>query len=473
MAKTRYNGEGNIRLRADGRYEVRVSGGIDFATGQPIRISRYANTKEEAIHLLNLLSLSVGSHKLYNRNITLGDWLDLWLDVYMKNNLKQSTYTGYETYIKRHFKPILGHLYLTDLTPMVLQNFYNFKIESEHLSPKTIANMNLCLHKALGQACKEGLVPTNPASALNLPKSRRPEIEILTRDEQAALVRASYNHRYGVFIRLVLTTGLRVGELLGLMWEDVDLRRSILHVQRSLGRLQIPNLPDNHAGPRTQIVLQAPKTETSYRTIPLLPPALQDLLQWKTIQEADKAAVGDAYKESGMVVTNPYGGYVEPRTFSDYYHQILQLAGIGHFTFHALRHTFASRALEQGMDFKTLSALLGHTSVAFTMDTYAHVLDDHKWEGMKLMEDLYTIDQTPPVQQLYPIVFTQSEDGGFIVSAPDFPTIQLYAPTMEDGFAQISEAMREQITSMITPPVPTNLTAIDPTPNKMLMQIAV
>lgn len=473
MAKTRYNGEGSIRRRQDGRYEVRVSGGIDFTTGQPIRISRYANTEEEAVRLLNILSLSVGSHKLHNQNITLSDWLDLWLEVYMKNNLKQSTYTGYETYCKRHFKPALGQLRLIDLTPLILQQFYNYKIQSEHLSPKTIANMNLCLHKALNQAYKEGLIPTNPASALNLPKTRRPDIEILTRDEQAALVRASYNHRYGVFIRLVLTTGLRVGELLGLMWEDIDQRNSMLHVRRTLGRLQIPGLSDDYAGPRTQIVLQDPKTETSYRTIPLLPAVIKDLIQWRAIQEAEKTAGGEGYTESGMVVTNPCGGYVEPRTFADYYHQILTLAGVRHFTFHALRHTFASRALEQGMDFKTLSALLGHTSVAFTMDTYAHVLDDHKRESMKLMEELYTIDQTPPVQQIYPIVFAQADDGGFIVSAPDFPAIQLYAPTMEDGFAQINEALREQLVGMVYPPVPTNLVTITPAPGQMLMQIAV
>lgn len=473
MSKTRYNGEGSIRRRQDGRYEVRVSGGVDFSTGKPIRISRYANTEAEAIHLLNTLSLSVGSHKLYNHSITLGDWLDLWLEVYMKNNLKQSTYTGYETYCKRHFKPALGQLLLTDLTPMLLRQFYNYKMESERLSPKTIMNMNLCLHKALNQAVREGFISSNPASALDLPKSRRPDVQILTRDEQAALVRASYNHRYGVFVRLVLSTGLRVGELLGLKWEDIDQRKGMMHIKRILSRLQIPSLPDDHKGPRTQIVLQSPKTETSYRTIPLLPAVLNDLLQWKTIQENDKAVAGDAYLESGMIVTNPCGGYVEPRTFADYYHQILQLAGIGPFTFHALRHTFATRALEQGMDFKTLSALLGHTSVAFTMDTYAHVLDDHKWEGMKLMEELYTIDQTPPVQQVYPIVFVRADDGGFFVSAPDFPSIRLYAATMEDGFAQISEAIREQLMGMVYPPVPTNLISITPAPGQMLMQIAV
>lgn len=473
MGKRRLNGEGNIRQRADGRYESRVSGGIDYRTGRPVRISQYSNTQEEAIHKLNKMNLAVGNHNIVNQNITLGEWLDLWLEVYMKNSLKQSTYMGYETYCKKHFKPALGHMLLSDITPMVLRQFYNYKMNCENLSTKTISNINLCLHKALDQACKEGLIASNPASSLNLPKAHRPEIQILNRDEQAVLFRASYNHRYGVFVRLVLATGLRLGELLGLMWEDLDLRRSMLHIKRTLNRVQIPGLPDNYSGPRTQIVIQEPKSEASYRSIPLIPGVIQDLMQWKAIQDTDRAAAGDAYIESGMIVTNPNGGYIEPRTFSDYYHQILQMAGIGHYTFHALRHTFATRALEQGMDFKTVSALMGHTSVAFTMDSYTHVLDEHKREGMKLMEDLYTIDQTVPMQQLYPVVFAPSEDGGFIVSAPDFPSIELYAPTMEDGYAQISDAIREQLVGMRIPPAPTNLTTIAPAPGKMLMQIAV
>lgn len=473
MAKTRYDGEGNIRQRADGRYEVRVSGGTNFATGQPIRISRYAPTEEEAIRELHQLYLMVGSHKLHNRNITLGDWLDLWMEVYMKHNLKQSTYTSYETFAKRHFKPAIGHIRLVDITSQLLQQFYNYKMDVEHLSPKTITNMNLYLHKALDQAYKENIIPANPASALNLPRAKRPDVEILIRDEQAALVRASYQHRYGVFVRLVLATGLRVGELLGLMWEDIDFRRNMLYVKRTLNRLQIPGLPDNYNGPRTQIVIQPPKTDNSVRAIPLVPGAVQDLLRWREVQEADKAAAGAGYSDSGMIVTNALGGYVEPRTFADYYHQILQIAGLRPFTFHALRHTFASRAMEQGMDSKTLSMLLGHYSVAFTMDTYAHVLDDHKWEGMKLMEDLYTIDRTPTAQSLYPVLFVSVEDGGYIVSAPDFPDIQIYAATMEDGFAQVSEAIRDELMAMIYPPAPTNLSDIVVGPGQFSMQIAV
>lgn len=377
MSKTRANGEGNIRQRADARWEVRVTIGINFATGEPNRISRYASTQEEAVKLLHELSYIRDTSPKNFETITLGEWLDLCLEVYMKNSLKQSTYLSYEGYIRVHLKPALGNLQLRDLTPRLLQQYYNYKAEEEGLSPKTIININLFLHKALSYAVTEGYIPSNPAASINLSRGNKPQIEILTRDEQAQLIRASYQHRYGVFIRLVLFTGLRLGELLGLRWEDIDMQSNLLHVRRTLNRLNKvkPRAPGE---PTTEIVIQPPKSQNSIRSIPLLPAVIQDLMNWKSIQRNDQVMMGDQYRDSGMIVTNPSGGFIEPRTFKDQYDQILALAGLRHFTFHALRHTFASRAMEQGMDAKTVSVLLGHASVSFTMDTYAHVLTDYK-----------------------------------------------------------------------------------------------
>lgn len=430
IGSKRRNGEGSIRQKSNGCYEVRISGVTDFQTGKKTRISRYAATEQEAVQLLHSLSVTVGSKKI--TNMTLGEWLDFWMEVYARNTLKQSTQMSYETYAKRHFKPALGDYPLTEITPRLLQQLYNYKVQTEGLSPKAISNLNLYLHKALEQAVREGLIPTNPASALNLPHVERPTIDVLTREEQGRLVQASYQHRYGVFIRLVLATGLRLGELLGLRWENINFRSNMLNVCQTLNRLQIPGLPDNYSGPKTEIVIQPPKSANSLRSIPLLPGAVQDLLCWRSVQEADQQAAGDAYVNSGFVVTNPLGGYIEPRTFSDYYHRILDLAGLRHFNFHALRHTFATRAMEQGMDEKTLSTLLGHYSISFTMDTYAHVLDTHKWEGINLMNDLYSAGQPAIQPQGYPILVTP-QDGSFLVNAPDFPEIQVNAPTMETG----------------------------------------
>lgn len=139
----------------------------------------------------------------------------------------------------------------------------------------------------------------------------------------------------------------------------------------------------------------------SCRSIPLLPNVLNDLLAWREVQKQDAIMNSGNYHDSGMLVTNPYGGFVEPRTFKDYYNAILKIAQLPHFTFHALRHTFASRALEQGMDAKTLSMILGHASVAFTLDTYAHVLTDHKIEEMKRMQAVF--NQAQFAQAIQPL----------------------------------------------------------------------
>lgn len=472
MAKTRSNHEGNIRQRADGRFEVRVTIGHDIMTGKPKRVSKYARTKEEAVKLLNQMSYINDTSPNYYTRITLGDWLDLCLDVYMKCTLKQSTYLSYESYIRVHLKPALGNVALQDLTPRMLQLYYNYKAEEEGLAPKTIVNLNLFLHRALDFAVAEGYIKSNPTASVNLPRGDRPQIVILTRDEQMRLIQGSYQHRYGVFIRLVLFTGIRLGELLGLRWEDVDVQGRRMYIRRTLNRLNKVKKPTNPNEPTTEIVIQAPKSQNSVRSIPLLPQVLQDLQGWRKVQMADRMAAGDSYCDSGFLVTNTVGGYVEPRTFKDYYNQILNLSGLRHFTFHALRHTFASRAMEQHMDAKTLSVILGHSSVAFTMDTYTHVLDDHKQEGMALMEDLFAMSQEP-ADITYPVLVTSLPDGTAELTMPDFPEINCRAADLMHGLSELREDLKEELGTCFYPPVPTPVAEIPCAAGQFVLQLSV
>lgn len=474
VTKTRVNGEGNIRQRADGRWEVRITIGTDFTTGNPKRISRYAATQEEAVKILHELSYIKDTTPRNFDNMTLGKWLDLCLEVYMKNSLKQSTYNSYEGYIRNHIKPILGRLRLKEITPRLLQQYYNHKFEAEGLAPKTIVNINLFLHKALSYAVTEGYLLNNPAETLNLPRGQKPQINILSRDEQERLIQVSYQFRYGVFIRLVLFTGLRLGELLGLRWEDIDFRSGLLYVRRTLNRLkkQKENIAENEC--KTEIVIQPPKSQNSIRSIPLLQGIINDLLLWKSVQEADCAIAGKNYCDSGFVVTNVNGGFIEPRTFHDYYVQMLNAAQLRHFTFHELRHTFASRAMEQGMDAKTLSEILGHYSVAFTLDTYAHVLNDHKHEEILLMEELFSTKQTQNRQLFsYPVVVTMQENGEFCFTLPDFPKFYFIGNDFAEGIENIKEQLSETVLSMIHPPQPTPVENIPIGTNQTLFQIPI
>ena len=231
-ALSRGHNEGNIRQRTDGRWEVRLSAGIDYKTGKPKRTSTCCNTRQEAIAILQQQAHEVCTQGWRDpMSVTLGEWYEYWLDTYMKDTFKQSTYASYRSYLNKHFC-VLGKILLKKLEPHTLQEFYNYKFREEGLSPKTLRNYHMALHKCLQQAMKERLLIYNPCDAVTLPSGEKPEIVVFTNDQQRALVQASYRHRYGVFIRLDLCTGLRMGELLALKWEDIDFSTAQLHVRR-------------------------------------------------------------------------------------------------------------------------------------------------------------------------------------------------------------------------------------------------
>ena len=226
----RGHNEGNIRQRTDGRWEVRLSAGIDYKTGKPRRTSTCCNTRQEAIAILQQQAHEVRTQGWRDpMSVTLGEWYEYWLDTYMKDTVKQSTYASYRSYLNKHFC-VLGKILLKKLEPHTLQEFYNYKFREEGLSPKTLRNYHMALHKCLQQAVKERLLVYNPCDAVTFPSGEKPEISVFTNDQQRALVQASYRHRYGVFIRLDLCTGLRMGELLALKWEDIDFSTAQLHI---------------------------------------------------------------------------------------------------------------------------------------------------------------------------------------------------------------------------------------------------
>ena len=334
----RGHNEGNIRQRTDGRWEVRLSAGIDYKTGKPRRTSTCCNTRQEAIAILQQQAHEVRAQGWRDpMSVTLGEWYEYWLETYMKDTVKQSTYASYRSYLNKHFC-VLGKILLKKLEPHTLQEFYNYKFREEGLSSKTLRNYHMALHKCLQQAVKERLLVYNPCDAVTLPSGEKPEIVVFSNDQQRALVQASYRHRYGVFIRLDLCTGLRMGELLALKWEDIDFSTAQLHVRRTINRLAKYEAHDGEN--KTEIVFGTPKTKNSRRTIPLTRTMADELARWKQQQAQDKIRAGDKYTDDGFIVTNEFGHYFEQKTFKDYYDRLLKDADIGHFTFHALRHPY-------------------------------------------------------------------------------------------------------------------------------------
>ena len=334
---------------------------------------------------------------------------------------------------------------------------------------KTLRNYHMALHKCLQQAVKERLLIYNPCDAVTLPSGEKPEISVFTNDQQRALVQASYRYRYGVFIRLDLCTGLRMGELLALKWEDIDFSTAQLHVRRTINRLAKYEAHDGEN--KTEIVFGTPKTKNSRRTIPLTRTMADELARWKQQQAQDKIRAGDKYTDDGFIVTNEFGHYFEQKTFKDYYDRLLKDADIGHFTFHALRHTFATRALERGMDYKTLSAILGHYSVAFTMDTYVHSMDEHKRHEMDKMDDMFGMQYSISVEnQPYPVLCTLSPDG-CTAHVPDFPKIVITASTLDAALLEVKQQVEKALRQYKNPPIPTKQEQIVVPNNSVLVLV--
>ena len=188
-------------------------------------------------------------------------------------------------------------------------------------------------------------------------------------------------------------------------------------------------------------------------------------------QAQDKIRAGDKYTDDGFIVTNEFGHYFEQKTFKDYYDRLLKDADIGHFTFHALRHTFATRALERGMDYKTLSAILGHYSVAFTMDTYVHSMDEHKRREMDKMDDMFGMQYSISVEnQPYPVLCTLSADG-CTAHVPDFPKIVITASTLDAALLEVKQQIQKALRQYKNPPIPTKQEQIVVPNNSVLVLV--
>ena len=374
MAKRRANGEGSIRKRKDGRWEGRYTAGRDPVTGKAIYKNVLGKTQAEvkeklksAIEKNSALPLAAGQY-------TLGQWLDAWMENYAKLQVRASSYKTYQGFIGNHIKPTLGDMLLEKLTSMDLQRLYKYLLESGRvectesrnrprgLSVKTVRNINQMISSALNCAVEQRLIPGNPTKGCVLPKLERKEMKILPPESLGTFFEEA--RRSGVFelYYIDLATGLRRGELLGLKWEDIDLEQGSLRVQRQVCRID------------GEIVEAPLKTKNAYRVLPLSAEAVE------VLREQRKKNGGSQY-----VFPSPTGGPISPDSVLHMLHRVLKRAGLPKVRFHDLRHTFATLALQNGVDIKTVSGMLGHYSAGFTLDTYTHVTTSAKREAANTM----------------------------------------------------------------------------------------
>ena len=363
MAKKRANGEGSIRKRKDGRWEGRYTAGHDPETGKAIYKNVLGKTQAE---VKEKVKQAIGEAQALDvtkaGKYTVEEWMEVWFQDYAKIKVRPSSHQTYQGYIHNHIRPNIGDIPLEKLTSLDLQKFYKkllttgrvdrvgAKGQPKGLSAKTVRNIHQILSSALKLAQEQRLILTNPAEGCALPRVEHQEMKTLTTVQLASFFREARESGVFELYYLELATGLRRGELLGLKWEDIDLERGDLRVRRQVSRINGE-------------VVEAPlKTKNAYRTLPLAEDTVSVLRE-------QRRKVGN----SPWVFPSPNGGPISPDSVLHMLHRVLKRAGLPKVWFHDLRHTFATLALQNGVDVKTVSGMLGHFSAGFTLDTYAHI----------------------------------------------------------------------------------------------------
>ncbi|GHU75222.1 site-specific integrase [Clostridia bacterium] len=355
-----------IYKRSDGRYEWRYHKGRK-SDGSLLYGHVYAKTVTE---IREKLTLAVANCELEKAQAgTVSSVLKEYL-ITTRNQLKSSTLSVYERYLEKHIEPLTGDLKIDKLTQTNIQSFANQKINNG-LSAQTVQSVIYFLRAGLSEH-----LPSE-AFAVKLPKDNIYEAKALSVDEQhrleAALEASDEINRIGVTI--CLYKGIRIGELCSLTWSDVDFDKGSLHIRHTLERIK-----NNDGNSKTKLMLLPPKSETSTRSI-LLPKFLIDQLR------EHKRDFGGDY------VISLNGKPVDPRAIQKRFKRLLELAELKDINFHAAtRHTFATRVLENGVDIKTLSEILGHSNATFTMNFYAHSIDEHKRKCMETVATATHID---------------------------------------------------------------------------------
>lgn len=380
-SKTRgAQGAGTIRQRKDGRWEARYTVGRDPSTGKQIQRSVYGATQQEVRKKLAQFTtaLDSGTYKEPCK-MTVGQWLDIWTADYM-GGVKPSTAFLYGEQIRLYIKPALGAVKLEALNTHTIQGFYNgLSIEREEgkaLSPKSVKNIHGILHKALQQAVAVGYIRFNPADACTLPRAEKKEISPLDEEQIATFLKAIEGHRHELLYKVALFTGMREGEVLGLMWDCVDFEKGTITIKRQLRREQ------KKGG---AYYITTPKNGKP-RTITPAPWVMKLLRSQKARQAEQQLKMGQLWENSGMVFTNETGGYLSYRTVYDCFKRIVAQMGTPSTRFHDLRHTFAVASLRAGDDIKTVQGNLGHHTAAFTLDVYGHVTEQMKKDSAQRME---------------------------------------------------------------------------------------
>ena len=377
------------------------------------------------------------------------DYLVQWLEI-AKSTVKLTTYSSYKGLSESQIIPYFRSLGVTlgDLKAVHIQSFYQKQLE--RVKPNTVIHYHAIIHRALKYAVKTDLIDVNPADKVDRPKKNEFTGNFCSREEMNALFDAVRGNKIEVPVMLAAFYGLRRSEVVGLKWDAVDFEQNTLEIRHTVATVRLD-------GKKVIVESDTTKTKASKRTLPLVPVFRERLLALQEEQKENRKLCGRSYnkKYDGYICVDPMGNLLLPNALSDSFQLVLRDYNLRRIRFHDLRHTFATRALERGMDYKTLSAILGHYSVAFTMDTYVHSMDEHKRREMDKMDDMFGMQYSISVEnQPYPVLCTLSADG-CAAHVPDFPKVTAQAPTMDAALLEVKQQIQKALRQYKNPPIPT------------------
>ncbi|MDD4834009.1 MAG: site-specific integrase [Lutispora sp.] len=393
MTKKNLNGQPSIYQRTDGRWSTTISIGIDEKSNKPIRKTIYGKTKNDVLYKLDEIKKTLEeSNKSDFSNVTLSQWLDIWLYDYIKPSIRPTTFSSYESISRIHIKPHIGHLLLKDLKAEHIQRLFNEKANNGRydglggLSTRTIKYIHFLIKSALSQAIKMGFLDKNVAEATVLPRMVKKDIRVLTLIEQSKFLSTVAGDRLSAAFILDLSTGLRQGELLALKWGDINFEENYIRVRRTIIRTNIFNKDKEST---SQLIFQDPKTKAGKRFVPYPDNISNVLSEHKHRQISEKIKAGSLYEDNDFVFCTELGKPIEPRNFTRKFYKLAKKAGLQDINLHALRHTYATRLLEMNEHPKVVQELLGHSSITVTLDIYSHVMPEIKKSAANKLNKLF------------------------------------------------------------------------------------
>jgi len=375
--RRRGRGDGSIYQRQDGRWTAVAT--IGYRSGKRVRKTIYGASKAQVRDKLNrlLTNLQDGLEPPPAKQ-TVKQFLEHWIENVAKPRLRPRTFIGYKKIVELHVVPALGHLRLHALNPQQVQSMLS-GLQLKKLAPRTVRGVRAVLRAALGDAVRWGLVGRNAAALAHVPRVPRAELNVLSPEAAKTFVETLAGDRLEAFFVVLIATGLRLGEALGLRWSDVDLQNGTLRVHQALQRVN------------GQLKFVEPKSDRSRRSVMLPAFAIEALKRHASCQKRERLLAGSNWVDSGLVFTSTIGTSLDERNVRRTFKFLLQDAALPLMRLHDLRHTTATLLLSQGVHPRIVMETLGHSQISLTMDTYTHALPSLQAEAAKRMDDALAI----------------------------------------------------------------------------------